>query len=380
MKTFRTTRRMMITSTALATLALSTVAVTTANADPSEKKPWKGITTTVVDFGAYTSDVVENPEDSEDRDPTVNATNNTLAVSPDERFAVATNSYSDRLVVIHLKSGLKIAEIKGYVSPRNILFAPDSQSFTVSDSARGVVDRISTTSFQVTKRLPLGAGVFGTSQSPDGKTLYANNAAADTVTVVDQANNRPVDVITGFHEPRQGTKVSHDGDTLYVTNYNKGDSKLSIVDLTNPAHPKTELDGFQGLRAISVDRAGDRLYAANSANDTISVVNLHDTTDRENIKVGDMPYGAALSPDGTVLLSGNKADNTLSAVKITHKDGRITHTVLGTIAGSGENYLKAPRQAISFSNDSKTAYVLNEDLTVAQVDIASRTVTKVLGR
>ncbi|WP_435616265.1 hypothetical protein, partial [Streptomyces coelicoflavus] len=126
MKTFRTTRRMMITSTALATLALSTVAVTTANADPSEKKPWKGITTTVVDFGAYTSDVVENPEDSEDRDPTVNATNNTLAVSPDEKFAVATNSYSDRLVVIHLESGVKIWEIKGYVSPRNIVFAPDS--------------------------------------------------------------------------------------------------------------------------------------------------------------------------------------------------------------------------------------------------------------
>ncbi|MFD4350336.1 YncE family protein [Streptomyces coelicoflavus] len=380
MKTFRTTRRMMITSTALATLALSTVAVTTANADPSEKKPWKGITTTVVDFGAYTSDVVENPEDSEDRDPTVNATNNTLAVSPDEKFAVATNSYSDRLVVIHLESGVKIWEIKGYVSPRNIVFAPDSKSFTVSDSARGVVDRISTTSFQVTKRLPLGAGVFGTSQSPDGKTLYANNAAADTVTVVDQANNRPVDVITGFHEPRQGTKVSHDGKTLYVTNYNKGDSKLSIVDLTNPAHPKTELDGFHGLRAISVDSAGDRLYAANSANDTISVVDLHDTTDRESIQVGDMPYGAALSPDGTVLLTGNKADNTLTAVKITHENGKITHTVLGTIAGSGKNYLKAPRQAISFSNDSKTAYVLNEDLTIAQVDIATRTVTKVLGR
>ncbi|WP_435616276.1 hypothetical protein, partial [Streptomyces coelicoflavus] len=126
MKTFRTTRRMMITSTALATLALSTVAVTTANADPSEQEPAKHVISTVVDFGAYTSDVVENPEDSEDRDPTVNATNNTLAVSPDGVFAVVTNSYSDHLVVIHLKSGSKVAEIRGYVSPRNILF--DSKS------------------------------------------------------------------------------------------------------------------------------------------------------------------------------------------------------------------------------------------------------------
>ncbi|WP_199918745.1 YncE family protein, partial [Streptomyces sp. NRRL S-15] len=184
----------------------------------------KEFTTTVVNFGAYTSNIeVKDPKKPEDRDPTVDATNNTLAVSPNERFAVATNSYSDRLVVINVRNGRKIAEIKGYVSPRNILFAPDSKSFTVSDSARGVVDRISMFTFQVKQRLPLGAGVFGTAQSKDGKWLYANNAAADTVTVVDLAHNRPEKVITGFAEPRQGVKLSYAGDKLYVTNYGAGE-------------------------------------------------------------------------------------------------------------------------------------------------------------
>ncbi|WP_399896353.1 YncE family protein [Streptomyces sp. BBFR51] len=371
MKRLRTTRRTMITTTALAALALSGAAVTTASADSPETKSSKGFTTTVVDFGAYTSKIEKgNPKDPKDQDPTVDATNNTLAVSPNERFAVATNSYSDHLVVIHVPSGRKVAEIKGYVSPRNILFAPDSKSFTVSDSARGVVDRISMAGFHVTQRLPLGAGVFGTAQSRDGKWLYANNAAADTVTVVDLENNRPTDVLTGFHEPRQGTKLSYSGDKLYVTNY--GEGEVSIVDLKNKGAEPETIGDFKGLRAVSVNRAGDRLYAANSESDEISVINLESGA-RTSVHVGDTPYGAALSPDGSVLLSGNMADNTLTAVNTED------NSVIGTVKSGSKGALKGPRQAISFSADSKTAWVLNDDLTVAEVDVDQLKVTDVLG-
>ncbi|MFH8442138.1 YncE family protein [Streptomyces sp. NPDC018026] len=379
MKRLRTMHRTMIATTALAALALSGAAVTTAGAvvpekpeKPEKKSSSKGFTTTVVDFGAYTSEVeVENPAEPEDRDPTVDATNNTLAVSPDERLAVATNSYSDHLVVIDVRSGRKIAEIKGYVSPRNILFAPDSRSFTVSDSARGVVDRISVFGFRVTRRFPLGAGVFGTAQSRDGKWLYANNAAADTVTVVDLARNRPTDVITGFHEPRQGTALSYSGETLYVTNYGKGE--VSVVDLTSKDRTMRQIGGFHGLRAVSVNRAGDRLYAANSETAEISVVDTASGETITTVPVGEKPYGAALSPDGSVLLSGDMKSNTLTAVNT------ADNSVIGTVKSGPKGALKGPRQAIGFSADSKTAWVLNDDLTVAEVDVEHLKVTDILG-
>jgi YVTN family beta-propeller protein len=367
---------MTVTTTAIAAVAAlalaGSAAVTTANADSPATKSSKGFTTTVVDFGAYTSEArVENPEEPEDRDPTVNATNNTLAVSPNERFAVASNSSSDHLVVIHVPSGRKVAEIKGYVSPRNILFAPDSKSFTVSDSARGVVDRISMSGFRVQQRLPLGAGVFGTAQSRDGKTLYANNAAADTVTVVDLAHNRPTDVLTGFSEPRQGVKLSYAGDKLYVTNY--GEGKVSVVDLRSEDHATKQISGFHGLRAVSVNRAGDRLYAANSETNEISVVDTGSGKTIATVPVGEKPYGAALAPDGSVLLSGNMKGNTLTAVD--PEDNSVT----GTVRSGPNGALKGPRQAISFSADSKTAWVLNDDLTVAEVDVDRLEVTGILG-
>ncbi|MGW4103569.1 YncE family protein [Streptomyces sp. NPDC004976] len=366
MKPTRMTRRVLLGTTALAALALP-VTMASAHADTPKENTSKTalIHRTVVSFGAYTSAVGET------RDPLVDATNNSLAVSPDERFAVATNSDSDHLSVIHLRSGRQIAEIKGYVSPRNILFAPDSKTFTVSDSARGVVDRISIRTFGVVKRLPLGAGVFGTAQSKDGKLLYANNAASNTVTVVDQSTNRPKTVLTGFSEPRQGVKLAPKGDKLYVTNFDGGKGgRITVLDVTGdkPQELK-QIEGFEGVRGLSANRAGDRLYAASSGNDKIYVVNPEDGSLVETVDVGDQPYGAALSPDESVLLSGNKGSNSLTVI-----DPNDDNKVLGTVTG-----LKAPRQAISFSADSKTAWVLNEDLSVAEVNVAERSVTRVLG-
>ncbi|MFF1279119.1 YncE family protein [Streptomyces marokkonensis] len=357
---------MILSTTAFAALALP-VTMASANADAPEKSTSKTalMHRTVVSFGAYTSAVGDM------RDPVVNATNNSLAVSPDERFAVATNSDSDHLSVIHLRSGRKVAEIKGYVSPRNILFAPDSKTFTVSDSARGVVDRISMRTFDVVKRLPLGAGVFGTAQSKDGKLLYANNAASNTVTVIDQAANRPKSVLTGFSEPRQGIKLAPQGDKLYVTNFDGGrGGKITVLDVTTekPQELK-QIEGFDGVRGLSVNRAGDRLYAASSGNDKIYIVDTASGETRDTVDVGDQPYGAALSPDETVLFSGNKGANSLTAID------PGTGDVKGTVTG-----LKAPRQAISFSADSQTAWVLNEDLSVAEVDVDALRVVRTLGR
>ncbi|MFJ3825435.1 YncE family protein [Streptomyces nodosus] len=357
MKSAKSTRRMILSATAVVALATSG-AVASADARSPEAAGSPGV---VVPFGSYngTVDGVRTPFDGEIH-------NNSLAVSPDERIAVAANSQSDHLVVIDLRRGREITKIKGYVTPRNILFAPDGHSFTVSDSTLGVLDRISLHTFQVEKRLPLGAGVFGTAQTNDGKRLYANNEAANTVTVVDLAASRPVSVITGFAQPRQGVKLAPAGDILYVTNF-QGD-RITTVDTTTNK-PAKEIGGFNQVRGLSVSRDGTRLYAANSGDNTVSIIDTASGATLQKVPVGQQPYGAALSPDETVLFSGNLGGNTLTAVD------PDTGTVIGTVTG-----LIGPRQAISFSADSKTAWVLNEDLTVAEVDVHALKVIRTLGK
>ena len=290
--------------------------------------------------------------------------NNSLAVSPDEHLAVVSYSDERRVIVYDLQIGKPVKTLEGYVTPRNIVFAPDGKRFYVSDSSLGTVNVVDAASFETLARYPVGYGVFGTVLTADGKTLYANDEAASTVTAVDTADGSAKVVITGFAQPRQGIRLSPAGKEAFVTNF-LGD-KITVVDLATHK-PTGEITGFKALRAISISKDGQTLYAGNSGANEVAVVDLTKREIVERIPVGKDPYGAALTPDGRFVYSGNKAENSLSVIDTG------TRKVVATIPGFQE-----PRQAIVFTKDGKTAYVLNKDLSIAVVDTAAHRIIKTL--
>lgn len=293
-----------------------------------------------------------------------NIKNNSLAISPDERLAVVSYSERPDVVVYDLTTGQVRAVLNGFVTPRNIVFAPSGQRFYVSDSSLGTVAVIDTATLKAVGSVPAGAGAFGTTLSQDGGTLYINNQAASTVTAYDLAAQRPRAVVTGFAQPRQGVRLSPDGKALYVTNF-LGD-KISIVDTAT--HKITgEIKGFDKLRAISVTADGKTIFAANSGSNSVAVVDVAQRAITATVPVGKDPYGAALAPDGQFVYVGNLADNTVSVISVTNRQ------VVATIPG-----FKEPRQAIVFTRDGQWAYVLNEDLSVAKVDRSSQRVASTL--
>ncbi|WP_213956250.1 beta-propeller fold lactonase family protein [Variovorax sp. dw_954] len=290
--------------------------------------------------------------------------NNSLALSPDERTAVVSYSERPEVIVFDLSTGKVRAVLHGFVTPRNIIFAPSGRQFYVSDSSLGTVAVIDTASLETVNRLPVGAGAFGTVLSKDGGTLYVNNQAANTVTRYDLAAQQPRAVVTGFAQPRQGVRLSPDGQALYVTNF-LGD-KITVVDTTTN-RITGEITGFDKLRAISVAADGKTIFAANSGSNTIAVVDVDKRRIATTITVGRDPYGAALSPDGLFVYVGNLGDNTVSVISV------ATQQVVSTITG-----FKEPRQAIVFARDGMLAYVLNEDLSVSRVDRASNRIVGTL--
>jgi YVTN family beta-propeller protein len=306
--------------------------------------------------------VIFNSADAADKRWTFdgNIHNNSLAVSPDETIAVASYSERSDIVVYDLKLKTVRKVLHGYITPRNIVFDPSGKAFYISDSSLGIIKKIDTTSLEEISRFPAGAGVFGTAISSDGKTLFANNEAANTVTSINLDTNQANAVITGFSQPRQGVKLDPVGATLFVTNF-LGD-KLTIVNAqTNRI--EGEITGFNKIRAISISRDGKTLFAANSGTNMIAVVDIASRKIEAMIPVGKDPYGAALTPDGKFLYSGNLADNSLSVVSL------ATQHVIATVTG-----LNQPRQAIVFSHNNQFAYVLNEDLSIAIVSLVSEKV------
>ena len=250
--------------------------------------------------------------------------NNSLAVSPDEHLAAVSYSDEKRVIVYDLQTGQSIKTLAGYVTPRNIVFAPDGKRFYVSDSSLGTVNVVDAASYETVARYPVGYGVFGTVLTADGKTLYANNEAASTVTAVDTADGSAKAVIPGFAQPRQGIRLGPEGKEAFVTNF-LGD-KITVVDLATHK-PTGEITGFKALRAISITKDGKTLYAGNSGANEVAVVDLTKREIVERIPVGKDPYGAALSPDGRFVYSGNNADNSLSVIDT------ATRKVVATLPG-----------------------------------------------
>ncbi|UTH73239.1 YncE family protein [Chromobacterium sp. IIBBL 290-4] len=288
--------------------------------------------------------------------------NNTLAVSPNERMAVAGNSQTAELKVYDLASGKLAATLPGFVTPRNIVFSPDGQRFYVTGSSKGVLERWNAATLKLEANLALGPGAFGSAIDRAGTHLYVNNQAANSVSVVDLADWRVIKVIPGFSGPRQGIKLSPDGATLYVTNFRS--DKLSVLD-TQTLTLRQEIGGFDKIRAISISADGGTLYAANSGNDTLSRVDTKTGKITATAPVGREPYGAALRPDGKALYAGNLKSDSLTEVAL--PDFKPAAQIGG---------LSGPRQAISFSRDSRKAWVLNEDLGLAEVDLSARAIIR----
>ncbi|WP_426979144.1 beta-propeller fold lactonase family protein [Pseudarthrobacter sp. O4] len=342
-------------STTMATISLIALAFTGCDASTDTASGAKSPST-----GATGSSAPAAPEDSRagfDAD----ITNNSLAVSPDEKTAVVSDSREKSLLIYDLAEGGLRKKIGGFGTPRNIVFINDGSQFVVSDSSLGTLRFYSTEDYTLQDEVVVGPGAFGTAVSPDGKTIYVNNQAHSSVTVVDLESRKPTDVITGFSQPRQGIKVSPDGKHVFVTNF-EGD-KVTVVDAVSRKIIR-ELTGFSKIRGISVAADGNTLYAANSGRNSISVVDLRTGDIANEIVVGREPYGAALSPDGKLLFASNKADNTIDVIDVNE------NTVVKTLEG-----FKEPRQAIVFSHVQNRAYVLNRDLSVARVNVEDLSLT-----
>jgi len=290
--------------------------------------------------------------------------NNSLAISPDEKIAVASYSDSVKVKVYNIKTGRIIKNIAGFINPRNIIFSPDGKIFYITDSGLGLLLAYDAVTLKMIISYPVGYGVFGSTINKKGDFIFINNEAASTVTVIDLVRKSVKKIITGFAQPRQGVKLNASNTKLYVTNF--ANDKITVLDIAT-LKIDTTISGFNKIRPIAITKDGNTLFAANSGANSIAVVDIRTGNIIKEIPVGKDPYGATLSPDETLLMSGNKMDNTLSVIDV----ASLINTK--TIPG-----FKEPRQAIVFSKNGKEVYVLNNDLTVNVVSLIKFSIIRII--
>ena len=95
----------------------------------------------------------------------------------------------------------------------------------------------------------------------------------------------------------------------------------------------------------------------------MTVIDLVNMMVAVNVSVGAGPFTLALSPDGTVAVTANTIDDTVSVIDLP------TRTVVATVP------VGAFPEGVSFTPDGQSVYVLNsDDDTASIIDVATRTV------
>lgn len=280
--------------------------------------------------------------------------NNSLAIDPSENLAVALYSDDSVVRIYNLKNHSLITTLN-YVTPRNVEFAADGKSFYISDSSLGVIRQISVGDFSTLREINIGKGAFGF--AIDGKYMFVNNEAENTVSVINISTWQVEHVIDGFANPRQGIKVGPSGKYVYVTNF-KGDD-VRIVN-TETWRIERTLSGIPGVRAIAISPDETKLYGASSQSNSLRVVSIQSNRLIKTMPTEKDPYGASLSKDGKTLITGNKEDNSVQVFDASN------YKLIKTIRGFIE-----PRQAIVYSKTQGQIYVLQKDLSIAVVNYNS---------
>ena len=201
--------------------------------------------------------------------------------------------------------------------------------------------------------------------------VYTADERGNSISVIDLATNQaqkiPISVAP------HNIQISQDGSLLLVVGApatgDGGDGhehggavgKLLIFDTAKLNDAPAEVEIGKHPAHVVIDSQGKFIYATNSEDDTVSVVDAAQKKQVKTIATGDFPHGLRISPDGREIYTANVNDGTISVISAAEQK-ETARIPVG----------KAPVQ-VGFTPDGKRVYVsLRDENAVAVIDTATR--------
>jgi YVTN family beta-propeller protein len=171
-----------------------------------------------------------------------------------------------------------------------------------------------------------------------------------------------------FSEPDY-LAITPDGTKAYVLN--TANDSISVVDLTTNTAIGTVLNpNFSGVRDIAITPDGTKAYVTNFSGGNVSIIDVATDTVTGTVSgsFGNPTY-VAISPDGTKAYVSNVQpfNSRVSVINVS------TDTVTGTVTGTFAN-----PQGIAFTPDGTKAYVANQSDGVSVINVSTNTVTQTI--
>ena len=176
---------------------------------------------------------------------------------------------------------------------------------------------------------------------------YVSNISANTVSVVNTANNTVVKTISVGDGP-WGVAVNQKGNLAYVVNnHNSGTgNSVSVINTATNSLTTTIPVGMVPFD-VAFTPNGKVAYVTNANSNTVSVITTATNKVTATVTVQSYPVGLSVTPNGAFVYVANNVSGSVSVISTTAKAVVATVTV-------GANPIAVP-----ISPDGSTAYAVN---------------------
>lgn len=254
------------------------------------------------------------------------------ALSPDGRYLVVSNNGegSQSLALVHAASRAVLQHVR-YKSPEalhvGVAWTPDGRRVFASAGGNNKIRTYELRGGLLREGAPIVLGErsarvypLGLAVTPDGRTLLVAQNLLGRVAAIDLATGqRRAEAAVGALP--YAVAVTATGDKIYVSNW--GGQSLTVLRASDLGSLATIPVGLHPT-ALAIDPVRPRLYAANTDDDSVSVVDT--TGDRvvttlslapyAGAPAGSSPDSLAVSPDGRWLYVANAGNNDIAVVDL----------------------------------------------------------------
>jgi len=206
--------------------------------------------------------------------------------------------------------------------------------------------------------------------SHDGRWAYVGDMEEGAVSIVDVVNSKEINRIQGFYEPH-GFSMLPDMSKVYVSNL--GAHEIGVIDVKSQQLIKTiyignahilaslnldkRLSEINGIANPTLTLDGRYLYAADGDSHQVAVIDTRTDNVVKTIAVGQNPWRAYASPDGTKVLVPNNDDQTVSVIDV--KSNKVITTFPGGEGMTGINFVNGGKKAYIISQSESALYVID---------------------
>jgi YVTN family beta-propeller protein len=208
-------------------------------------------------------------------------------------------------------------------NPSFVQVAPNGQFAYVTNPGADSITVLNTANNLVSKTIPIPQGPPQfVSFSPDSKTAYVSvyktNGSVHLIAFLDTATGAVTGTVPVNNFTPTDTVTSPDGKFLYVPNHNTAMSgtNQNVVDVIDLASRKLigSVPVLPNPHWVVFGKDNGRFYTTDHMSATVTVVNAQTNAVISEIEVGETPHSEALSPDG-------------SRLAVTSYDGNVVYLI-----------------------------------------------------